>query len=251
LKVNKESADIDTTSTNGNLKTLFGDDAKTKSVKNSVGLILDNSQVEILSGSWHCDNPGKLTAYNEEYKACFPVHDSSEEHLSVPSLDNFIADLLVKKHRSKAFSVASKKKTLFSPFMKSVERLAFQGQAAAKMGITATAYIQQALGSLYETLSDKDVNLDRATQQVKDIFAMSTKAVDQVARTGAFHHLIRRKAVMEDTGLNDIKELKTPLLSLLLSSSGVFGGKFEQTLKDRIEKDKQLKELLPELNVEN
>jgi hypothetical protein len=80
---------------------------------------------------------------------------------------------------------------------------------------------------------------------------MSTKAVDQVARTGAFHHLIRRKAVMEDTGLNDIKELKTPLLSLPLSSSGVFGGKFEQTLKDRIEKDKQLKELLPELNVEN
>jgi hypothetical protein len=68
--------------------------------------------VEVLSGSWHCENPGKLRAYNEEYKACFPVHDSSEEHMSVPSLDNFTADLLVKKHGSKAFSVASKKITL-------------------------------------------------------------------------------------------------------------------------------------------
>lgn len=249
-KCTQDSENKDTTDTNDNLKLLFGDDAKTKSVKNSIGLVLDKSQIEVLSGSWHCKNPEKITAYNEEYKACFPIHDSAEEHLNVPSLDSFTADLLVKKHGSKAFAVASKKKTLFSPFLKSVEKLAFQGQAASKMGITATAYIQQALGSLYETLSDKEVNLDRAVQQVKDIFAMSTKAVDQVARTGAFHHLIRRKAVMEDTGLNDIKELKNPLLSLPLSSGGVFGEKFEQTLKDRIEKDKQLKELLPELNLE-
>ena len=125
--------------------------------------------------------------------------------------------------------------------------MAYQGQAAAKMGIVSSSYMQQAVG----TLLHKEVNIDRAVQQVRDIFAMSTKSVDQVARAGAFHHLIRRKLVMEDTGLNDIKELKNSLISLPLSSSGVFGDKFEQTLKDRIEKDKQLKELLPELHIGN
>ncbi|CAG2251467.1 unnamed protein product [Mytilus edulis] len=234
-----------------NLNQLFGDDAKTKSVSKSVGLVLDKSQIDILSGSWHCEKPEKITAYNEQYKLCFPVHESSEKHLDIPSLDSFTSDLLVKKHGQKAFTVSNKKKTLYTPFLKSVEKLAYQGQAAAKMGIVSSSYMQQALGTLLETLLDKEVNMDRAVQQVRDIFAMSTKSVDQVARAGAFHHLIRRKLVMEDTGLNDIKELKNSLISLPLSSSGVFGDKFEQTLKDRIEKDKQLKELLPELHIGN
>ncbi|CAG2211423.1 unnamed protein product [Mytilus edulis] len=234
-----------------NLNQLFGDDAKTKSVSKSVGLVLDKSQIDILSGSWHCEKPEKITAYNEQYKLCFPVHESSEKHLIIPSLDSFTSDLLVKKHGQKAFTISNKKKTLYTPFLKSVEKLAYQGQAAAKMGIVSSSYMQQALGTLLETLLDKEVNMDRAVQQVRDIFAMSTKSVDQVARAGAFHHLIRRKLVMEDTGLNDIKELKISLISLPLSSSGVFGDKFEQTLKDRIEKDKQLKELLPELHIGN
>ncbi|VDI15148.1 Hypothetical predicted protein [Mytilus galloprovincialis] len=68
----------------------------------------------------------------------------------------------------------------------SVEKLAYQGQAAAKMGIVSSSYMQQALGTLLETLLDKEVNMDRAVQQVRDIFAMSTKSVDQVARAGAF-----------------------------------------------------------------
>ncbi|VDI09381.1 Hypothetical predicted protein [Mytilus galloprovincialis] len=78
---------------------------------------------------------------------------------------------------------------------------------------------------------------------------MSTKSLDQVARACAFHHLIRRKATLEDTGLNDIKELKHPLVSLPLTKSGVIGDNMEQTLKDRVDKNKQLKELLPELHV--
>lgn len=69
------------------------------------------------------------------------------------------------------------------------------------MGIIAAAYTQQALGTLLETLQQKDVNLDKSVQLVRDIFAMSTKTLDQVARCGAFHHLVRRKATMEDTGL--------------------------------------------------
>ncbi|CAC5396446.1 unnamed protein product [Mytilus coruscus] len=158
----EKDSDIDS------LKQLFGDDAKTKSVSKSVGLVLDKSQIEILSGSWHCEKPEKVTAYNEQYKLCFPIYESSEKHLA-------------------------------------------------------------ALGTLIETLSEKEVNMDRAVQQVRDIFAMSTKSVDQVARA----------------------ELKNSLISLPLSSSGVFGDKFEQTLKDRIEKDEQLKELLPELHIGN
>ncbi|VDH94104.1 Hypothetical predicted protein [Mytilus galloprovincialis] len=117
------------------------------------------------------------------------------------------------------------------------------------MGIITTAYTQQAFGNLFNTLSENEVNLDKSIQLVRDIFAMSTKSLGQVARAGAFHHLIRRKATLEDTGLNDIKELKHPLVSLPLTKSGVIGDNMEQTLKDRVDKNKQLKELLPELHV--
>ena len=232
------------------LKDLFGEDVKTKSKSDStIGLVLDKSQIEVLAGSWRCSNPDKLTAYSEEYRAKFPVHNKSLEQLEVPSLDKLTSDLLVKRHGNKAYSSTSKKNTLYSPFMKSVEKLAYQGQVASRMGIVSSAYIQQALGSLLQTLTSGDVNVDRTIQSVRDIFAMSTTSLDQVARAGAFHHLIRRKAALEDTGLCDIKELKQPLVSLPLTNSGVFGDVFEQTLKDRVEKNKQLKELLPEIHV--
>ena len=207
------------------------------------------SQIEVLSGSWRSSNPDKLTAYNEEYRSKFPVHDKSLEQLEVLSLDKLTSDLLVKRHGNKAFSSTGKKNTLYSPFMKSVEKLAYQGQVASRMGIVSSAYIQQALGSLLQSLTSGQVNVDRTIQSVRDIFAMSTTSLDQVARAGAFHHLIRRKAALEDTGLSDIKELKQPLVSLPLTNSGVFGDVFEQTLKDRVEKNKQLKELLPELHL--
>ena len=76
---------------------------------------------------------------------------------------------------------------------------------------------------------------------------MSTKTLDQVSRCGAFHHLIRRKATIEDTKLGGIKDLSPDLLALPLSNSGVIGEGLEKTLKDRSEKNKQLKEVLPEL----
>ena len=209
--VNARQEENESQENNDNLKTLFGEDAKTKSESSSVGLVLDKSQVEILSGSWHCENPVKLTAYSEEYRTTFPVHEKFKKDLDVPTLDSFISDLFVKKHGQRAFS-ASSKKTLYSQFMKSIEKLAFQGQNAARMGIITTAYIQQALGTLLQSLCDKEVNLDRTIQSIRDIFAMSTKSLDQIARSGAFHHLIRRKAVMEDTGLSEIKELKNSLV---------------------------------------
>ncbi|CAC5363446.1 unnamed protein product [Mytilus coruscus] len=207
---------------NDHLKTLFGDDVKTKKETSSGGLILDKSKIDILSGSWRCKNPERLTAYNDEYRHSFPVHEKTSDILEVPSLDNMVSDLLMKKHGAKAYAV-SQKSNLYNPCLKSLEKL------VSRPG--------------------KEVNLDKCIQLVRDIFAMSTKSLDQVARAGAFHHLIRRKATLEDTGLNDIKELKHPLVSLSLTKSGVLGDNMEQTLKDRVDKNKQLKELLPELHV--
>ena len=68
---------------------------------------------------------------------------------------------------------------------------------------------------------------------MRDIFAMSTKSLDQVARTGAFHHLIRRKATVADTGLHEFKDLQKTSLTAPLSGEGIFGAEFEKKLKDR------------------
>ena len=70
----------------------------------------------------------------------------------------------------------------------------------------------------------------------------------QTARSGDFHHPIRRKATLVDTGLEDILELNDTFLSLKLSSEGVLGKDFEEKLKSRSETNKQIKDLLPELN---
>jgi hypothetical protein len=70
----------------------------------------------------------------------------------------------------------------------------------------------------------------------------------QTARSGDFHHLIRRKSTLVDTGLEDISELNDTFLSLKLSSEGVLGKDFEEKLKSRSETNKQIKDLLPELN---
>jgi hypothetical protein len=62
---------------------------------------------------------------------------------------------------------------------------------------------------------------------------MSTKSLDQMARTGAFHHLIRRKAAMADTSLQDVRNLKNHIFRYPFSHEGVFGTGLEQKLKER------------------
>ncbi|CAC5413667.1 unnamed protein product [Mytilus coruscus] len=57
-----------------------------------------------------------------------------------------------------------------------------------------------------------------------------------------------QKATLLDTGLEDITELNDKFLSLKLSSDGVLGKDFEEKLKNRSETNKQIKDLLPELN---
>ena len=205
---------------------------------------MDKTQIDILENTWHCKFPDKLSAYRETSKQSFPVGKSAEDFLQVPSLDELTERLLVKKHGHKAGFGNSR--SLFSQPYKSIEKIAYQGQVAARLGVVSLCYTQQALGLLLSNLKRESPNLDEAVQNVRDIFAMSTKSLDQMARTGAFHHLIRRKATVADTGLHEFKDLQKTALTAPLAAEGVFGPEFEKKLKDRQEKDRQLTDLMPE-----
>lgn len=226
------------------LSDLFGEDAMT-SLKSKSGMELDDSQVDILKGSWRSDDPSKISAYREAYKSSFPISDKSEDMLKVPSLDEIVDSLLIKRFGNRA---VTKSQSLYTQPLKSLEKIAFQGQCAARMGIIVNLYVQRALGSLLTVLQDKTVNIDAAIQCVRDIFVMSSKSLDQVARSGSFHHLVRRRAALYDTGLIDLKDIKGHAWDLPLSHEGVFGSGLEKKLKDRQEINKQLSDLLPEVN---
>ena len=126
--------------------------------------------------------------------------------LQVPSLDELTERLLIKKHGRRA--AFGNSQALFTQPFKSIEKIAFQGQLAARMGIISLSYAQQALGLLLTNLKKDSPNLDLAVQNVRDIFAISTKSLDQMCRSGAFHQLIRRKATVADTGLHEFKDLQ-------------------------------------------
>ena len=229
-----------------NLCEKFGEDACTKS-KNRTGIVLEKNQIDILKDSWRADDPSHITAFKENYRHMFPIDESCETHFNVPKMDDSVDALLVKRFGFKA--AFGKTPALFSKTMKSVERLAFQGQMAARMGLITTCYTQQALGVLLDSLQQKEPNIDLAVQNVRDIFALSTKTLDQVARTGASHHLIRRRATMHDTGLSEFKNYTSSIMKLPLTSEGVLGSQFDKSLKEKKELNKQLSEVLPEISV--
>lgn len=58
------------------------------------------SQKEISNKSLRMDNPFKLIAYKDSYKTLFPVNKDSR-HFNVPSLDNSVESLLIKKYGQK------------------------------------------------------------------------------------------------------------------------------------------------------
>ena len=227
------------------LKEMFGEDAQIDN-QNNRGLTLDNAQIEIINTSWRSQAPDKMTAYKDSYRQSFPIHESAEALLQVPSLDELTERLLIKRHGRRAAYGSSQ--SLFSQPFKSIEKIAYQGQVASRMGLISVCYLQQALGLLLKNLKSESPNLDEAVQNVRDLFAISTKTLDQFARAGAFMHLVRRKATVADTGLHDFKDLQKAALTSPLSGEGIFGPDFEKKLKDRQEKDKQLSELMPEMN---
>lgn len=100
----------------------------------------------------------------------------------------------------------------------------------------SNCYTQQALGCLLDTLQEKGVNMERALQTVRDIFAMSTKTLDQIFRAGAYHHIIRRKATMFDTGLSDYKDYLSTIISLPLTGDSIFGNHSDDKLQLKTER---------------
>ena len=154
------------------LTEMFGEDAQTKSVKVK-GLFLDKTQIDILESTWHCKFPDKLSASRETSKQSFPVGKSAEDFLQVPILDELTERLLVKKHGYRA--VFGNSRSLFSQPYKSIEKIAYQGQVAARLSVVCLCYTQQALGVLLSNLKRESPNLNKAVQNVRDIFAMSTK----------------------------------------------------------------------------
>ena len=169
----------------------------------------------MLNKSWRIQAPERMSAYKDEYKTCFPVHEKSASMLQVAGLDDLLEPMLAKRHGVKTFKPWGKSKQLCTQPLKSIETLGYQGQVASRMNIIAISYLQQGLGSLLGTLQEKDSNIDRAVQNVRDLFDMSNKALDQAGRAGAFHHMIRRKAAVSDSGLNTLKDIQTKVMCCL------------------------------------
>ena len=177
---------------------------------------------------------------------CFAIDENSAATLQVPGLDDLLEPMLVKRHGPKNFKPWGKHKQFCTQPLKSIENLGYQGQLASRMNIIAIAYIQQGLASLLKTLQEKDLNIDRAIQNVRDLYDMTKKAMDQAGRSGAFHHTIRRKAAVSDSGLDTLKDIHSKVMFLPLTGDGVFGSGLQDKLKCRKEQKEQLSDLVPE-----
>ncbi|XP_053393491.1 uncharacterized protein LOC128555339 [Mercenaria mercenaria] len=226
---------------------MFGDDGLVKKSDKKEGLVLDSSQIDVLNSSYRCKEPNFLTSFSEENFDLFPVDSESEKLLQVPSLDSLIECCLTKKYGNKAsFTKGTKGKTLFTQPAKMVEKIGYRGQQAARLGLVIQMYIQQSLGNLLQFLQSDKFSKDQATQQVKDIFAMSTKCLDQIGRAGAFHHIIRRSVAISDTSLYE-QPNNLEFSNLPLTGDGVFGAELESLLKSRKDNKKQVEELIPDI----
>ena len=93
--------------------------------------MLEKSQSDILDQSWRLAALGRLSAYKESYRNSFPVHKNAEEGLKFPSLDDIVETFLIKRHSTRA--VFKRNRSLYTQHLKKIERLAFQGQTAARM----------------------------------------------------------------------------------------------------------------------
>ena len=225
---------------------LFGQDAMVRQDVQSIGLGLDKAQIDALVNSYRSKEPNYLNAFSEDTFSLFPVDVESEKYIEVPSLDSLVDSILVKRYGEKASFDKNKKKALFSQPCKMIEKIAYKGQQSARLGLVIQMYLQQSLGNLLQFIKSEDFDKTKAEQQVKDIFAMSTKALDQVGRAGAFHHIIRRTVAMIDTALyeqNNSKEFS----NLPLNGEGVFGPRLQTLLRERKEKKKQVDELIPDV----
>lgn len=126
-----------------------------------------------------------------------------------------------------------------------VENIAYKEQQASRLGVVINLYMQQSLGNFVEFIQSEEFDKEKFVQQVKEIFAMSTKSLDLVSRADAFHHIIRRPVSMSDSGLYQLDDSNN-FANLSLSGEGVLGSWLEFLLKSRKQKKKQLDVMLPE-----
>ena len=87
-------------------------------------------------------------------------------------------------------------------------------------------YVHQSLGNLVEHFQSDNFSKDEGLEQVKNVFSMTTKCLDQIGRAGAFHHIIRRTAAMSDTALYELNDA-LEFSNLPMSGEGVFGSGLE------------------------
>ena len=224
---------------------MFGEDAIVKKTEKKSGIVLDKSQIEVIENSYRCKQPNYLSSFAEDNYDSFPVDSESEQILAVPTLDSLVEVAMKKKHGPRASF--SKGKELYSQPAKMIEKISYKGQQAARLGLVIQSYVQQGLGNLLQTFDSENFDIDNAKTMVKDIFAMTTKGLDQIGRAGAFHHIVRRACCMKDTGLHEQSD-KWDYYNLPLSSDGVFGKELHSLLKDKKEERKQVDDLIPDNN---
>ena len=100
---------------------------------------------------------------------------------------------------------------------------------------------------MLQELKTGEPNLNLAVQTVRDVFAMRTKTLDQIGSSGAYDHIIRHKATIVDMGLENVKDVGKQADLLPLTADGVMGSFFGKKLKYRKEKNKEMKDLIPEI----
>ncbi|CAC5406669.1 unnamed protein product [Mytilus coruscus] len=179
------------------------------------------------------DLPGDISDESvEENRSCFPVHEKSLPVLQVPSLDDMLEPMIKRVHGNKTVKSWDKQKQLFSQTVKQIEKLSYSGQVASRMGIIFISYMQLALGTLLGNLENGNAS-EENFQLMKDLFAMSTKSLDQIGRAGAFHHMIRRKCAATDAGINNFNDIQAKILYRPLKMRSGFGIKTRKTKMPR------------------
>ena len=93
------------------------------------------------------------------------------------------------------------------------------------------------MGNLAEHFQSERSNRDEGLDQIKNIFFMTTKCLDQIGRAGAFQHIIRRTVTIRDTFLYELDDA-FEFVNVPLSGEGVFGSGLEKLLQSRKEKKK-------------
>ncbi|CAC5406984.1 unnamed protein product [Mytilus coruscus] len=121
-----ENTSTATSTTDSNQKTRcnvqgekFGEDAYAYRSKDKTGIILEQNQIDILKGAWRSDTPQKVTCFRDSYRQSFLVDPSCENYFNVPTFDNTVESLLVKRFGLKA--AFGRVPCLFSKELKSLE----------------------------------------------------------------------------------------------------------------------------------